>query len=169
MKSAGNSTALIINGIIKIMKKLQKTLGGALLALTASIACAQTAATPPAGVAANGDNRPAPVILLVPVEVSNQALEAGCWAQFYESKEFKGDILTLVGPSQLESLDKGSAKELKRNIDSIVTGPKTRLTVYEHRLFKDRKVDFAPNTRDGAVRKTLGFGGRIESIQLQCN
>lgn len=150
------------------MQKLQKYIGGAVLALTASLAFAQTPATPAGGVAANGDNQPAPVILLVPVEVSNRALEAGCWVQFYEQKEFKGDILTLVGPSQLSALDKGAAKELKRNIDSIVTGPKTTLTVYEHRLFKDRKVDFAANTRDGAVRKTLGFGGRIESLQIGC-
>ncbi|QHI99050.1 hypothetical protein GT347_14290 [Xylophilus rhododendri] len=150
------------------MKTLHKFLGAA-LTLGASMAFAQTAAPVPAGgVAANGDNQPAPVILLVPVEVSNRALEGGCWVQFYEKKDFKGDIVTLVGPSQLAALDKGTAKQLRRDIDSIVTGPKTTLHVYEHRLFKDRKVDFAANTRDANVRKTLGFGGRIESMQIDC-
>lgn len=150
------------------MKTLQKIMGGAIIALTASASFAQTAATPPAGVTASGDNRPAPMILMVPVEVSNQALQAGCWAQFYEQKEFKGDMLTLVGPTQLDALDKGTAKQLKRDIDSIVTGPKTTLKVYEHRLFKDRMVEFPANAREGNVRKALGFGGRIESIQLSC-
>ena len=149
------------------MKTLQKIIGGAALALTASLSYAQ-AATPPAGVTAAGDNRPAPLVLMVPVEVSNQALQAGCWAQFYEQKDFKGEMLTLVGPTQLDALDKGSAKQLKRDIDSIVTGPKTVLKVYEHRLFKDRMVEFAANAREGNARKALGFGGRIESIQLTC-
>jgi hypothetical protein len=154
--------------MVNTMKKLHKTMFGAVLALTASLSFAQAAATAPAGVTASGDNRPAPVILMVPMEVSNQALQAGCWAQFYEQKEFKGDMLTLVGPTQLDALDKGTAKQLKRDIDSIVTGPKTTLKVFEHRLFKDRMVEFAANAREGNVRKTLGFGGRIESIQLTC-
>lgn len=150
------------------MKTLHKIIGGAVLALTASITFAQTPATSSGGATAAGDNRPAPLILMVPIEISAQALQAGCWAQFYEQKEFKGDMLTLVGPTQLDALDKGTAKQLKREIDSIVTGPKTTLKVYEHRLFKDRMVEFAANSRDGNVGKTLGFGGRIESIQLTC-
>lgn len=149
--------------------KLSSVVIAAGLALTASFSFAQTAAMPAAGTTANGDNRPAPVVLLVPVEVSNKALDAGCWAQFYEQKEFKGDILTLVGPAQLDSLDKGSAKQLKRDIDSIVTGPNTKLVVFEHRLFKDRSVEFGANAREGSLRKKLGFGGRIESIQVNCS
>lgn len=154
------------------MKKLSKILGAAALAFTAMAAFAQTGAAPAAGMAApapGADNQPAPVILLVPVEVSSRALEAGCWAQFYDKKDFKGDILTLVGPTRLDSLDKGSARQLKRDIDSLVTGPKTQLRVYEHRLFKDRNVEFSANSREGSLRKKLGFGGRIESIQLECS
>ncbi|MCZ2498723.1 hypothetical protein GN316_18320 [Xylophilus sp. Kf1] len=151
------------------MKKLQHLLIGASLALTASFGFAQTAAAPAAGTTASGDNRPAPTILLVPVEITDKALEAGCWAQFYSARDFKGDMLTLVGPTQLDSLDKGSARQLKRDIDSIVTGPKTRLVVFEHRLFKDRSVSFDANSREGSLRKKLGFGGRIESIQVNCS
>lgn len=151
------------------MKTSNQLLACASLALAALAASAQTSPAPAAGVSANGDNQPAPVILLVPVEVSSRALEAGCWAQFYDEKEFKGDILTLVGPTRLDSLDKGSARQLKRDIDSIVTGPKTKLRVYEHRLFKDRNVEFGANSREGSLRKKLGFGGRIESIELECS
>lgn len=154
---------------LKNMKKLQQVILGAGLALAASMSFAQTAAVPPAGTTANGDNRPAPTILLVPVEIQNKALEAGCWAQFYSAKDFKGDMLTLVGPTQLDSLDKGTAKQLKRDIDSIVTGPNTKLVVYEHRMFKDRSVEFGANSREGSLRKKLGFGGRIESIQVNCS
>ena len=49
------------------------------------------------------------MILLVPVEVSNRALDAGCWAQFYDERNFKGDMLTVVDPASIDSMDKGSA------------------------------------------------------------
>lgn len=141
---------------------------GAALTLAASLASAQ-APTPPGGVTASGDNRPAPTVLLVPVELQDKALDAGCWAQFFEKKDFQGDMVTLVGPIQLEALDKGSARQLHRDIDSIVTGPKTKLKVFERRLFKDRAVDFEPNAREASARKKLGFTGRIEAVQIDCS
>ncbi|KAF1046025.1 hypothetical protein [Xylophilus sp.] len=151
------------------MKKSASATIAAALGLAASLAVAQAPKLPAGGVTANGDNRPAPTILLVPVEVQNKALDAGCWAQFYDKKDFKGDLVTLVGPAQLDALDKGTARQLHRDIDSLVTGPHTKLVVYEHRLFKDRAVEFGANAREGSLRKKLGFGGRIESIQVNCS
>ena len=49
---------------------------------------------------AASDNQPAPLVLLVPIEISNKALESGCWAQFYDERNFKGDMLTVVGPRE---------------------------------------------------------------------
>jgi hypothetical protein len=129
---------------------------------TALPACAQTPAAPVA------DNQPQPVVMLVPVEISNKALEAGCWAQFYDERNFKGDILTVVGPAQLDSMDKGSGRQFKRSIDSLVLGPKATLKVFEHQLFKDRSVNFAANSKEAGLNSKLGFGGRIESLQLDC-
>jgi hypothetical protein len=114
------------------------------------------------------DNQPAPVMLLVPVEVSDPAMKAGCWAQFWDERNFKGDMFTIVGPMQLDATDKGSAKQLHRNIDSVMTGPKATLTVYEHKLFKDKSVQFAPNSKEPGLVKKLGFTGRIESMKLDC-
>ena len=114
------------------------------------------------------DNQPAPIILLVPVEVSNKALEGGCWAQFYDERNYKGDVMTLVGPAEVGSADKGTGRQFKRNIDSLVLGPKAMLKVYEHQMFKDNSVDFAPNSREPGLVKRLGLGGRIQSLQLSC-
>ena len=114
------------------------------------------------------DNQPAPMVLLVPVEVSNRALEAGCWAQFYDERNFKGEILTVVGPASIDSMDKGSGKQLKRSIDSLVTGPKTLLKIYEHQMFKDKSVDFPANSKEAGLIRKLGFGGNIQSLQLSC-
>lgn len=114
------------------------------------------------------DNQPEPVIMLVPVEISNKALESGCWAQFYDQRNFKGEILTLVGPADLSSSDKGSGRQFKRNIDSLVLGPKATLKVFEHQMFKDKAIDFVANSREPGLIKKLGIGGRIQSLQLKC-
>jgi hypothetical protein len=135
-----------------------------LLGLTATSGFAQatTTSTTAAG------NQPAPMILLVPVEVSNRALDAGCWAQFYDERNFKGEMLTVVGPASIDTVDKGTGKQLKRSIDSLVTGPKTMLKIYEHQMFKDKAIDFPANSKESGLIKRLGFGGTIQSLQLTC-
>ncbi len=88
--------------------------------------------------------------------------------QFYPERNFKGDPATLVGPLALETADQLTARQLKRDVDSLVTGPKTTLRVYEHALFKDRSIAFGPNSREGGLITKLGPGGRIESLQIDC-
>jgi hypothetical protein len=69
-----------------MIKNVTPFLMAGLLGLSASSGFAQTTTT---STTAEG-NQPAPMIMLVPVEVSNRALEAGCWAQFYDKRNFKG-------------------------------------------------------------------------------
>jgi hypothetical protein len=108
------------------------------------------------------------VYMLVPVEVSTPALQAGCWAQLYDERSFKGDTFTMAGPIVIASTDKANGRQMRRNIDSLVIGPKATLTVYEHRMFKDRTVSFGPNTKEPGLIKKLGWSGRIESLKLDC-
>ena len=145
------------------MNHLVKT--GALVALAALSAC-----TTPTGnlQTATGDTKPQPVVIQVPVQVTTPGLEGGCWAQFYGERNFKGDPATLVGPATIETADQFTGKQLKRAIDSLVTGPKATLTVYEHALFKDRSTTFGSNSREGGLITKLGFGGQIESLKLDC-
>ena len=142
------------------MKRLGSFLLGGALTLAVPTSFAQAPAAP--------DNQPAPLVLLVPVEISNKALEGGCWAQFYDERNFKGDMLTVVGPASIGSLDKGSGRQFKKSIDSLVLGPKATLKIYEHQLFKDKSVEFAANSKEAGLIKKLGFSGRIQSLQLQC-
>ena len=134
-----------------------------LICASASAVAVQKADKAPAG-----DNQPAPMVMLVPVEVSDPAMKSGCWAQLYDERNFKGDMFTLVGPMQLDATDKGSARQIHRNLDSIVVGPKGTLTVYEHKMFKDKSVKFGPNSKEAGLVKKLGFTGRIESLKLDC-
>jgi hypothetical protein len=114
-------------------------------------------------------NQPDPTILLVPIQVTDRALQSGCWAQFYSKRNFEGDMMTLVGPAQIMSMDNGTARQLKREIDSVSVGPKATLQVYEHAMFRDRAVTIGPNSREGGLISKLGFGGRIEAMKLSCS
>ncbi len=151
---------------MKLKSFLRGLTSGAFLA-TGLATCfpvsAQPASAPTAG------NVPEPIILMVPIEVSSKALSLGCWAQLYDERNFKGEMTTLVGPAQVQTVDKGTGRYLKRSINSLVLGPKAKLTVYEHQLFRDKSVEFAANAREGGLIKKLGFGGRIESLKLQCD
>lgn len=118
---------------------------------------------------ATGDTKPQPVIVQVPVELTSPGLESGCWVQFYSDRNFKGDVATLTGPASLDSADKMTGKQLKKQIDSLVTGPKATLRVYEHSMFKDRSMAFGPNSREGGLITKLGIGGDIQSLQLDCD
>jgi len=138
------------------------------IAFAASIA-AGCASTPGNLQTATGDTKPQPVIVQVPVQVSTPELESGCWVQFYSDRNFKGDVATLVGPVQLDTADKMSGKKLKSHIDSLVTGAKATLTVYEHSMFKDRSMVFGPNSREAGLITKLGIGGDIQSLQLSCD
>jgi hypothetical protein len=131
-------------------------------------ACANTNTSAPASTA-SAENKPDPTILLVPVRIEDPALASGCWAQFYTGRNFQGDMLTLVGPAEVQSMDRGAARQLKRDIDSVSVGPRATLQVYEHAMFRDRTVNFAANSREGGLMRKLGFGGRIEAMKLSCS
>jgi hypothetical protein len=134
--------------------------------LAGSLTACTSLPSPTTGTVAN---QPDPTILLVPVQITDPALASGCWVQFYSQRNFQGDMATLVGPAEVQSLDKGAARELKREIDSLSVGPKATLEVYEHAMFKDRVVSFPANARVGGLITRLGFGGRIEALRLRCS
>ena len=142
-----------------------KTIAGPIVAAVIATACGTTAQNLPT---ATGDTQPRPVVVQVPVEVNDPALQSGCWAQLYTERNFKGEMATLIGPVSIETADKFSGRKLKRRIDSIVTGSKATLRVFEHAMFKDRSIAFGPNSREAGLITKLGIGGEIESLQLDC-
>ena len=107
-------------------------------------------------------------VFLLPTAGAGEQMRAGCWASFYDERNFSGDSLTLIGPVELQTLDKGSAQQLKRDIKSIVTGPRATLTLYEKQFLSARWVGFTPDSREPSLAEKLGFGGRIESMKLSC-
>ena len=77
-------------------------------------------------------------------------------------------LVTLIGPAELTTLDKESARQLRRDMRSMITGPRATLVLYEKQFLSARSVGFQPGTREASLVEKLGFGGRIESMQLRC-
>ena len=50
-----------------------------------------------------------------------------------------------------------------------MVGPKATLKLFEHQMFKDRSKEFGPNSKQAGLIKKLGFGGRIQSLELSCS
>ncbi len=132
-----------------------------LAAATALGACSSTGSV-------SADAVDTAVVILPGVGAAAQ-VQSGCWATFYDERNFNGDSLTLVGPVDLKTLDKDSARQLKRDFKSVATGPRATLVVYERQFLSARSVGFDPGVREPGMVEKLGFGGRIESLTLRCS
>jgi hypothetical protein len=133
----------------------------ALAALSALAACTSTRTAAPSATTETA-------VVVLPTAGAGEQMRSGCWASFYSERNFSGDSLTLIGPVELQTLDKGSAQQLKRDIRSVVTGPRATLTLYEKQFLSARWVGFTPDSREPSLAEKLGFGGRIESMKLSC-
>ena len=144
---------------------LLSALAAAALAACSSMGGGSTSSGYGAGSGSDADST---AVVVLPTVGAGDAMRAGCWATFYGERGFGGDSLTLIGPVDLQTLDKGSARQLKRDIKSVVTGPRATLTLYEKQAFSARWVGFTPDSREPGLAEKLGFGGRIESMKLTC-
>ena len=138
-----------------------------LAALAAAVALAGCGSMNSSG-SASSAAEPDTAVVLLPNVGADTAVQNGCWATFFDERNFTGDSLTLVGPAELQTLDKGSARQLKRDIKSVVTGPRATLLLYQRQFLAARSVGFDPDSREAGLAEKLGFGGRIESMQLKC-
>jgi hypothetical protein len=133
-------------------------------ALASLAACTSMGSGSRSGAAAEPDS----AVVVLPTSGAGEQMRSGCWATFYDERNFGGSSLTLIGPVELQTLDKGSARQLKRDIKSVVTGPRATLTLYEKQFLSARWVGFTPDSREPGLAEKLGFGGRIESMKLSC-
>ena len=134
------------------------------LAACSSMRSSSSGGGAPAGGAYDVDT----AVVVLPTTGAGEQMRNGCWATFYDTPNFNGDSLTLIGPVELTTLDRGSARQLRRDIRSVVTGPRATLTLYEKQFLSARWVGFTPDSREPALTDKLGFGGRIESMKLSC-
>lgn len=64
------------------------------------------------------------------------AKQKGCWAEFYEYAQYIGDHFRIDGPAQLPNLRDVDGENWDLRIDSMVVGPKAKVTVFENVNYK---------------------------------
>ncbi|MGE5450690.1 MAG: hypothetical protein ACM3VZ_02445 [Acidobacteriota bacterium] len=157
---------------MKIRRLLSWSAASAAWVFSAAVAAPTTPAAPEAAssaAAAEADVDLDTVTLIMPVQISRQALSSGCWIQLFDQVGFKGRALTVLGPSEFKALAKAIGMQSKQSEpDSVVVGPKATVTLYEGQNFQGKSGQFQAGIREPELHKKLGFAGRIESMKIDC-
>jgi len=104
-------------------------------------------------------------VLIVPLQVaSNEGLNSGCWTRIYENPNFGGNVLTLVGPLDVATLE-GTVAQDWNGADSIVTGPSARVMAYDETDFRDRLLTVEPGMSTAEMTRPFE---KIESVKVTC-
>ncbi|SFN25935.1 Beta/Gamma crystallin [Nitrosospira briensis] len=109
-----------------------------------------------------------PVLMLVPMKVSTDLENKGCWVKFYEKKDYEGDSLMLSGPLNLPRLVGPFGADWENKVRSIKTGPKTNVTIYDNRDFRDQNKFLDPGSNIPDMSKQMGFFDDFRSMMLSC-
>ncbi len=110
-----------------------------------------------------------PVIIMVPVQVSNDlARDKGCWVKLYNEEGFRGDSLMLVGPINLAQMIGPFGFNWEDKVRSVETGPKANLTIYDNRNFRDQDNFISASKKVPDMSKKMGFLDNFRSMMLSC-
>lgn len=110
-----------------------------------------------------------PVVVMVPVQVSNDLVkDKGCWVKLYDKKDYQGDSLLLVGPINLAQMVGPFGFNWENKVRSLETGPKANITIYDNRNFRDQDKFIDPNARVPDMSKKMGFLDDFRSMMLSC-
>jgi hypothetical protein len=111
------------------------------------------------------------LLIIAPAEIrTDPALANGCWVRLFPQPGFKGDNdLTIAGPLELPALHEPSGNVYwKPTAESLIVGPKARVTVYEHASFRDRSATLKPGSQEPQLRSALKFTQSIGSLKIAC-
>jgi hypothetical protein len=119
--------------------------------------------------AKEGQTIEVPVIMMVPMEISDKAaMDKGCWVKLYDKKNFNGDNLLIVGPVNLPRMIGPFGVNWENKVRSLETGPKTNLTIFDNRDFKDEDKFIDPGKKVPNLSKAMGFFDDFRSMILSC-
>lgn len=112
----------------------------------------------------------ATVFMLVPVEVAaaDNSMKQGCWVRIYDRENFLGETLTLVGPTTLADMSGPFGLDWDDRVNSIETGPKAMVTVYDDPGYEEQVAQFKPGQKVADLSKRMGFFDEFASIRVNC-
>ena len=107
-------------------------------------------------------------VIVVPLDVPNPTMDAGCWVQLWSGPRMDGESFAIVGPAEILALDQGTIRRLQRNVGSLLTGPKAKLTVFTGHSLRGKSFDVPPDTHKTHVEALLGPNEHVLSLRLSC-
>jgi hypothetical protein len=109
-----------------------------------------------------------PVLMFVPVQVSAELENKGCWVKFFDKKNFQGDSLFLSGPVNLPRLIGPFGYDWENKVRSVKVGPKANLTIYDNREYRDQDKFLDAGANVANLSKEMGFFDNFRSMMLSC-
>ena len=109
-----------------------------------------------------------PVLMFVPVQVSTELENKGCWVKFFDKKNFKGDSLFLSGPVNLPRLIGPFGYDWENKVRSVKVGPRANLTIYDNREYRDQDKFLDAGANVANLSKEMGFFDNFRSMMLNC-
>lgn len=88
-----------------------------------------------------------PVLILVPVDISNDVKNPGCWVTLYDGKDYQGEGFTITGPINLPTMVGPFGFNWNAKVHSLETGPKANLTIFDNSNFHDEDKFIGTSTR----------------------
>ena len=109
-----------------------------------------------------------PVLMLVPVEVSSDVTNRGCWVKLYDGKDYQGDSFTITGPINLPKMVGPFGFNWDNKVRSLETGPKANVTIFNTWNFQNEDKFIDVSTRVPNLSKEMGFFDNFRSMMLSC-
>lgn len=111
-----------------------------------------------------------PMLIMVPVKVSpDTAMKNGCWVKMYDQKNYQGDSMTLAGPIDMPTMTGPFGFNWENKVHSLEAGPKTTVTIYDNRNFRDQDKVIKGGTKVPELSKQMGFFDDFRSMKLNCS
>jgi hypothetical protein len=112
------------------------------------------------------------LVVMVPVAqptLAQAAMRDGCWAKLYTDQKYRGDVLTLVGPVDMPSMSGPFGVNGTDGVESVQTGPRATLTIYDERDYRDRAATIRPGEEVPDLEdEKLGFFEDFRSLRISC-
>ena len=109
-----------------------------------------------------------PVLMFVPVQVSAELENKGCWVKFFDKKNFQGDSLFLSGPVNLPRLIGPFGNDWENKVRSVKVGPKANLTIFDNHNYRDEDKFLDAGADIANLSKEMGFFDNFRSMVLNC-
>lgn len=109
-----------------------------------------------------------PVLVMVPRTFKIDPEAKGCWVEMYSQENFGGEELTLVGPVDMAKMEGPFGFDWENEVESIKTGPKATITIYDNEKFAERSERVGPNTEITDLDNNMELFDDFRSMKIAC-